>query len=142
MPHAVRTTFAITDTQGDILALFRMQEHGTVFSIDVAVAKARNVAYYADPTQLQAQDQVETSDGGPLVAAGTAFSNRTFRFLAEPRFPSGVDLTPPPQFSILNDAAAAGINPQTGENIAGPADAAAFTSVMGRDAFVPGTIFP
>ena len=76
-----------------------------------------------------------------LIPAGTAFSNRTFRFLAEPRFPSGVDNTQPPEFSILTDAAAAGINPRTGENIGGPASAAAFTSVMGHDVFNPGTNF-
>ena len=136
----VRMTFAITDTKGEVLALYRMQD-GTVFSIDVAVAKARNVAYYADPSQLQIEDQVAVNPGGPNVDAGTAFTNRTFRFLAEPRYPSGVDGTAPPAFSILNDASAAGFNPTTGENLAGPAAAAAFTSVMGHDVFNPGTNF-
>ncbi len=136
----VRMTFAITDLNGEVLALYRMED-STVFSIDVAVAKARNVTYYADTTQLQAIDQVAISPGGPDIAAGTAFTNRTFRFLAEPRFPSGVDETAPPEFSILNDAAAAGFDPATGENIGGPGAASAFTSVMGHDVFNPGTNF-
>jgi uncharacterized protein GlcG (DUF336 family) len=137
-----RMTFAITDTTGEVLALYRMHD-STVFSIDVAVAKARNVAYYnnAAPGGLQAVDQVATSPGGPDIPAGTAFTNRTFRFLAEPRFPSGVDGTAPPQFSILNDAAAANVDPTTGENLGAPADASVFTSVMGHDVFNPGTNF-
>lgn len=137
----VRMTFAITDTTGEVLALYRMED-GTMFSTDVAIAKARNVAYFDSPN-LQPQDQVKTSDTGPLIPVNTAFTNRTFRFLAEPRFPSGVDDSKPPQFSILNDAIAAGIDPTTGENITPgtPAAASAFTTVMGHDVFNPGTNF-
>ncbi|HBI46872.1 MAG TPA: hypothetical protein DDY78_29070, partial [Planctomycetales bacterium] len=69
---------------GAILGLFRMPD-ATIFSIDVAVAKARNEAYYNDATQLQPIDQV------PGVAPGVAFTNRTYRYLAEPRFPEGID---------------------------------------------------
>lgn len=137
----VSMTFAISDTQGNVLAMYRMPD-STVFSEDVAVAKARNVAYYNDPSQLQSQDQVFTTTGQPqVVAPGTSFTSRTFRFLAEPRFPAGVDESAPPQFSILNDAAAAGIDPTTGENIAGPAPASDFTTVMGHDVFNVGTNF-
>ena len=126
-----RMVFAVTDTSGEVLGLFRMQD-STYFSIDVAVAKARNTAYYADPAMLQPIDAV------PGVGAGVAFSNRTFRFLSEPRFPSGVDGTTPPAFSILNDP---GINPLTGENLGAPAPASAYQTVLGHDAFVPMTNF-
>lgn len=137
----VRMTFAITDTQGNVLALYRMQD-ATVFSTDVAVAKARNVAYFDDPTQLQPQDQVFVNgQSGATIKPGTAFTSRTFRFLAEPLYPSGVNGSVPPQFSILNDARLAGINPETGQNIGAPAKASVFTSVMGHDIFVPGTNF-
>jgi uncharacterized protein GlcG (DUF336 family) len=122
-----RMMLAVTDTSGEVLGLFRMKD-ATTFSIDVSVAKARNVAYYADPAALQAVDQI------PGVAAGTAFTNRTFRFVAEPRFPDGVDRTPPAPFSILNDP---GIDPTTGENLGAPAPASAFDSVLGHDAFNP-----
>ena len=134
-----RMVFAVTDTTGEILGLFRMKD-ATVFSIDVAIAKARNTAYYADATALQPFDQV---DG---VAAGTAMTNRTFRFLSEPRFPDGIDATQPPAFSILGHP---GIDPGTGENIGGPAAAGTFnaqvspgtSSVLGYDSFFPNTNF-
>lgn len=122
---------AVTDTSGEVLGLFRMKD-ATTFSIDVSVAKARNVAYYADPVALQPVDQI------PGVAAGTAFTNRTFRFVAEPRFPDGVDGTAPAPFSILNDP---GIDPKTGENLGAPAPASAYDSVLGHDAFNPMTNF-
>jgi len=44
-------------------------------------------------------------------AAGTAFTNRTFRYLGEPRFPEGVDGEQPGPFSQLNDG---GADPLTG----------------------------
>ena len=91
-----RMVFAVTDTTGEVLGLFRMPD-ATIFSIDVAVAKARNVAYYADPAQLQAIDQI------PGLPAGVAFTNRTFRYVALPYFPEGQDNFPPGPFSILND---------------------------------------
>ena len=78
--------FAVCDRDGDIVGLFRMPD-ATIFSIDVAVAKSRNVNYYADPVKLRAIDRV------PGVPVGTAFTNRTFRYLALPRFPSAVDGT-------------------------------------------------
>jgi uncharacterized protein GlcG (DUF336 family) len=123
--------FAVSDKAGNILGLFRMPD-ATIFSIDVAVAKARNVAYYADPNQLQAIDQL------PGVAPGTAFTNRTFRFLALPRFPEGVDGAPPGPFSILNDG---GADLNTGLTVGAPLPASAFQSVQGHDAFFPETNF-
>ena len=86
----------VTDRNGEVLGQFRMPD-STIFSIDVAVAKARNTAYYADPNLLQPADQL------PGIPAGTAFSNRTFRYLAEPRFPEGIEGATPGPFSILND---------------------------------------
>ena len=137
-----RMVMAVTDTTGEVLGLFRMRD-ATVFSIDVAIAKARNTAYYADATALQTIDQI------PGVPAGTAFTNRTIRFLSEPRFPDGIDAGPPNEtFSILPDIAAA-----TGLPIGGqangaalvetnlPIDISAFDSVLGHDAFNPNTNF-
>jgi uncharacterized protein GlcG (DUF336 family) len=127
-----RMVFAVTDTQtGEVLGLFRMPD-ATVFSIDVAVAKARNVAYYDNAAQLQPIDQV------PGVAAGVAFTNRTFRYLAEPFFPQGIDTKPPGPFSILNDG---GVDPTTGLQVGPRLPASAYTSVLGFDSFNPGTNF-
>ena len=134
VPVGSRTqmVFAVTDTTGEVLGLYRMPD-ATVFSIDVAVAKARNTAYYADAAVLEPVDQVSG------VTPGVAFTNRTFRFLAEPRFPSGVDGADPGDFSILNNS---GINPATAENIGAPAAASTMNdTVLGYDAFNPGTNF-
>jgi uncharacterized protein GlcG (DUF336 family) len=114
--------FAVTDKQGDLLGLYRMPD-ATFFSIDVAVAKARNVSYYADPAQLQAIDQV------PGLPKGVAFTARTFRFLAEPYFPQGININPPGPFSILNE---------TGVREKGPPQpASSFQTVQGFAAFHP-----
>src|SRR5262249_8096261 len=101
-----KMVFAVSDKEGNILGLFRMPD-ATVFSIDVAVAKARNVAYYANSDLLQPQDQT------PGVPPGVAFTNRTFRYLAQPRFPEGIDGAPPGPFSVLNDG---GSDPLSGKN--------------------------
>ena len=125
--------FAVADRQGNIVGLFR-QPDATIFSIDVAVAKARNVAYYANAAQLQAIDQI------PGVAPGFALTNRTFRFLGEPRFPEGIDPALPGPFSQLNDDRL-GTDRFTGRQIGSPLPASAYQSVVGYDAFNPGTNF-
>jgi uncharacterized protein GlcG (DUF336 family) len=81
-----RMTIAVADLDGTILALHRMAD-GAVFSIDVAVAKARNVIYFSQ------------SLAG--VPAGTAVTNRTIGYGAQPLFPSGIDFTSPGPFFDL-----------------------------------------
>jgi uncharacterized protein GlcG (DUF336 family) len=127
----VKMVFAVCDRNGEVVGLFRMPD-ATVFSIDVAVAKARNVNYYADPAKLQPFDRV------PGVPVGTAFSSRTFRYLALPRFPSAAEGTPPAPFSILRDG---GADPGTGRQVGPRRPAGAHQSVYGHDAFFPGTNF-
>ncbi|MBM3813162.1 MAG: heme-binding protein [Acidimicrobiia bacterium] len=93
-----RMVIGVTDLDGNLLGLYRMPD-STIFSIDVAVAKARNVVYFsgpnADPRDL----------GG--VPAGTAFSNRTIGFGGQPLFPSGIlNSQPGPFFDVyLHDLA-------------------------------------
>ena len=151
-----RMVLAVADQDGNVLGLYRMHD-STIFSIDVAVAKARNTMYYADPAQLALNpgDQVDdNNDGVPDVPLGTAFSNRTFRFLAEPRYPQGVDGSKRGDFSILNDpgfktsllkSTNPNINAGAVENLAGPVSAAEFskptTSVLGFDSFNVGRNF-
>jgi hypothetical protein len=77
---------------------------------------------------------------------GVAYTNRTFRFLAQPRFPSGIDGTEPAPFSTLHDG---NINQLTAENNGAPAPVSAFRdtvrdaspSVLGYDSFFPNTNF-
>ncbi len=166
-----RMVFAVSDRDGNVLGLYRMHD-ATVFSIDVAVAKARNTAYYANATLLQDADKVDDdlilaagivtakqlrknhakfdgvnnhlADLNPSKKSaakyapldGLAFTNRTFRFLAEPRYPSGVDGTIAPIFSSLSTV---GLNRSTAENwLLGSANAPSasnFFTVLGFDAF-------
>lgn len=92
LPLGQRAKFviAVTDLAGNILGLHRMTD-STIFSIDVAVAKARNVTYFSG-TNVAAEDQIS---GLPL---GTAVNNRTIGFGAQPFFPSGINGTDPGPF--------------------------------------------
>ncbi|MCC6510217.1 MAG: hypothetical protein IT423_14015 [Pirellulaceae bacterium] len=138
---------SVADTNGELLGVYRMPD-ATVFSIDVSVAKARNTAYYADAQSLQAVDRVDFNQdgvfgtvttsltGGDTLPLGTALTNRTFRFLAEPRYPTGIEFGPvnglinDPNKQLIDqrpDIAAQigpfsilqlpGIHPKTGENL-------------------------
>lgn len=130
LDSTARMVFSVTDLDGNVLGLFRMRD-ATYFSIDVAVAKARNMSYYADATALQPIDRI------PGVPRGTAFTNRTVRYAALPRFPEGIEGYPPGPFSILNDG---GVGPHGG-NVGPPQPASAYQSVQGFDAFNPMTNF-
>jgi uncharacterized protein GlcG (DUF336 family) len=133
-----KMVLAVSDSQGEVLGLYRMKD-ATVFSIDVAVAKSRNTGYYAS-NRLVAADAVDANnDSIADVPRNTAFTNRTFRFLAAPRFPTGAESDAPPgDFSMLNMP---GINPRTGENIGNVALPASIyadpakASVVSFDAF-------
>ncbi len=139
---------AVSDHNGDVVGLYRMVD-APVFSIDVAVAKSRNVNYYSDPTLLQYYDKVSDPIGPDTTTPyGTAYTNRTFRFLSAPRYPTGApDGTPAGAFSILrNDfVPASGINPLTAENYGAPVAASVFSSfttpTLAFDAFNPGRNF-
>jgi len=92
-----RFVIAIADLDGSLLALYRMPD-ATMFSVDVAVAKSRNVIYFSgspSPADL------------PGVPAGTAVTNRTVGFGAQPLYPSGiVGTSPGPFFNLfVNDVA-------------------------------------
>ncbi len=172
---------SVADTNGELLGLYRMPD-ATVFSIDVSVAKSRNTAYYADPVDLQPADRVDfNGDGvfgavstslnvyGDTLPLGTAVTNRTTRFLVEPRYPSGSQPSAALASGLVNDPSldlcdqkpglctqvapqsilrAAGINPLTGENLVNDAPLAASvygslgtSSVLAFDAFNPSRNF-
>jgi uncharacterized protein GlcG (DUF336 family) len=84
LPQSSRTrmTIAVADLDGTILGLHRMPD-GTVFSADVAVAKARNVIWFSGVGSVDLTG----------IPAGTAVTNRTISFGAQPLFPSGIDGT-------------------------------------------------
>ena len=61
--------------------------------------------------------------------------SRTFRYLAAPRFPEGIDSTRPARSRSSTTAASTKLAPQ------GPPPASSFQSVQGFDAFNPETNF-
>jgi uncharacterized protein GlcG (DUF336 family) len=130
---------SVDDEEGNVLGLYRMPD-STVFSLDVAVAKARNVSYFSNANQLQPIDQLDPLTNTIVLPAGAAYTNRTFRYLADPRFPDGINGAPPGPFSILWDP---GVNQTNGDDLdpLQPVPASAFQSVMGYDAFHPQTNF-
>ena len=87
-----RMVMAVSDLDGTIIALHRMAD-ATVFSIDVAVAKARNVIFFSGPNR--------TPNDLPGVPIGTAVTNRTIGFGAQPIYPPGIDRTAPGPFFQL-----------------------------------------
>lgn len=95
LPFGSRTKMmiAVGDTDGTILAVYRMPD-ATIFSIDVAISKARNVAYFSSFDPLVQLDL-------PEVPLGTAITNRTLSFGAQPLFPPGIDGTNPGPFFDL-----------------------------------------
>jgi uncharacterized protein GlcG (DUF336 family) len=85
-----RMVIAVADLDGTLLGLNRMTD-ATMFSVDVAVAKARNVIYFSQ----------QPGSDFPGVPAGTAVTNRTIGFGAQPFFPPGIDFTKPGPFFDL-----------------------------------------
>jgi uncharacterized protein GlcG (DUF336 family) len=80
---------------GTVLALFRMAD-ATVFSIDVAATKARNVVYFSSSGRFPGDL--------PGVPPGIAVTNRTIGFGAQTMFPSGIDGTSAGPFRALFEA--------------------------------------
>jgi uncharacterized protein GlcG (DUF336 family) len=87
-----RMVIAVGDLAGNVLGLYRMED-STVFSIDVAVTKARNIVYFSSPTRAP--------EDLPGVPPGTAVTNRTISFGAQPHFPPGIEGTSPGPFFPL-----------------------------------------
>jgi uncharacterized protein GlcG (DUF336 family) len=104
-----RMVIAVADLDGTIIGLRRMQD-STVFSIDVAASKARNMVYF--------NGSARTATDLNQVPMGTALTNRTISFGAQPFFPPGIDGSAAgPFFNIyLQDLA----NPCTQGMQAGP----------------------
>jgi uncharacterized protein GlcG (DUF336 family) len=114
-----KMVLAVTDTNGTLLGVFRMND-ATVFSIDVAIAKARNVSYFSsdqiDPTDTLDCPGTLTADcGDQFFSMGcvadandcTAMTNRTIGFGSQPFFPSGIDGSRPGPFRriFIDDSA-------------------------------------
>jgi uncharacterized protein GlcG (DUF336 family) len=77
-----RMAIAVADLDGTIIGLRRMVD-STVFSIDVAASKARNMVYFNSASRMAADLN--------NVPMGTAVTNRTISFGAQPLFPPGIN---------------------------------------------------
>ena len=77
-----RMVIAVADLDGTVIGLRRMPD-STVFSIDVAVTKARNMVYLNSASRTAAD-----LNGVPM---GAAVTNRTIGFGAQPLYPPGID---------------------------------------------------
>ncbi|HEY6136141.1 MAG TPA: heme-binding protein [Thermoanaerobaculia bacterium] len=82
-----RMVIAVADVDGTILALYRMPD-ATIFSVDVAVSKARNMAHY-------------NAVGLPGLPGGTFVTSRTIGFGAQPLYPPGIESPPGPWYSLF-----------------------------------------
>ncbi|HEX5230205.1 MAG TPA: heme-binding protein [Bryobacteraceae bacterium] len=87
-----RFVIAVADLDGTVIALHRMPD-ATIFSIDVAVAKSRNVIFFSGPDRK--------ADDLPGVPMGTAVTNRTLGFGGQPIYPPGVTGSAPGPFFSL-----------------------------------------
>jgi len=87
-----RMVIAVADLDGTIVGLRRMPD-STVFSIDVAATKARNMVYFNSAVRTAAD-----LNGVPM---GTAVTNRTISFGAQPLYPPGIDGSNPGPFFNL-----------------------------------------
>ena len=79
---SARMAIAVADLDGTIIGLYRMAD-STVFSIDVAASKARNMVYFNSAARSAAD-----LTGVPM---GTAVTNRTIGYGAQPFFPPGIN---------------------------------------------------
>ena len=87
-----RMVISVADLDGTIIGLRRMTD-ATVFSIDVAATKARNMVYFNSSARTAADlNQV------PMT---TAVTNRTISFGAQPLYPPGIDGSNPGPFFNL-----------------------------------------
>ncbi len=104
-----RMVIAVADLDGTLIGLRRMSD-ATVFSVDVAASKARNMVYF--------NSSARAASDLPGVPMGTAVTNRTISFGAMPLYPPGIDGSGPgPFFNLyLQDLA----NPCTQGAQAGP----------------------
>ena len=110
--QTTRMVIAITDQDGEFLAIYRMPD-APVFSVDVAMTKARNAYYFSTREGYEVLRGFVTGSTAdrytwepePPAGKGWAITNRTLSFGGQPLFPPGIDLdksaTPGPWFDLF-----------------------------------------
>jgi uncharacterized protein GlcG (DUF336 family) len=126
-----RMIIGITDASGRILAAYRMPD-ATIFSLDVAIAKARNAFYFSSREGYDVlRSYVDRNpydtyrwEPEPPAGRGWAITARTLSFGGQPLFPPGIDLekrpTPGPWYDLFvydsQNACTEGPGPSRGGN--------------------------
>jgi uncharacterized protein GlcG (DUF336 family) len=99
---AVAVVHAITDTNGELIGLFR-QPDALPDAIDVCPAKART-SVYASSQNINPLDTLDNPAVGVVLGEafppGTAISGRALGFGGQPFFPSGINGTTPGPFRV------------------------------------------
>jgi uncharacterized protein GlcG (DUF336 family) len=110
--QTTRMVISVADAQGEILAAYRMPD-STIFSLDVAMTKARNAYYFSSREGYEVlRGYVQSNpydryrwEPEPPAGKGWAITNRTLSFGGQPLFPPGIDLektaTPGPWFDLF-----------------------------------------
>jgi uncharacterized protein GlcG (DUF336 family) len=110
--QTTRMVIAITDQDGEFLAIYRMPD-APMFSVDVAMEKARNAHYFSTREGYEVLRGYVTGnpydrytwEPEPPAGTGWAITNRTLGFGGQPLFPPGIDLekpaTPGPWFDLF-----------------------------------------
>ncbi|MCG3198388.1 MAG: hypothetical protein GHCLOJNM_02887 [bacterium] len=84
-----KMAIAVGDLAGRVIGLYRMPD-STVFSVDVAVTKARNAVYFSSPARAPGDL--------PGLPVGTAITARTLSFGSQPLYPPGINGSGPGPF--------------------------------------------
>jgi uncharacterized protein GlcG (DUF336 family) len=101
--QTTRMVISVSDTNGEFLAIYRMPD-ATMFSVDVAMAKARNAHYFSTRAGYDVLRSYVTGnpydrytwEPDPPAGKAWAITNRTLSFAGQPLFPPGIDLEKPP----------------------------------------------
>jgi uncharacterized protein GlcG (DUF336 family) len=110
LPAGVPAKFiiSVSDLDGTLIALYRMPD-ATIFSIDVAATKARNVIFFSGPNHKICSRSTNPLDSnGNLVCdfpgmtdMNISVSNRTIEWASQPFYPPGIDYSGPGAFFEL-----------------------------------------
>ena len=110
--QTTRMVIAITDQDGEFLAVYRMPD-APVFSVDVAMEKARNAYYFSTREGYEVLRGFVTAnpyahytwEPEPPAGKGWAVTSRTLGYGGQPLFPPGIDrdkpATPGPWFDLF-----------------------------------------
>jgi len=111
--ETTRMVMAVTDQDGEFLAIYRMAD-APMFSVDVAMEKARNAYYFSTREGYEVLRGFVTNNPydrytwqpDPPAGKGWAITSRTLSFGGQPLFPPGIDLvktpTPGPWFDLFS----------------------------------------